>query len=497
MKTRFGPWGMVLAVVAAGIACAQSGPAGGRAAVTTVTAVREPTALPPTATATPLPPKPGAAGLGDDYYPDLGNGGYDTQHYTITLDVDVDAGKINSADVLIQAVARQALSAFDLDFSGLTVDSVQVNGAEASYTRAAPELTITPDRPLPDGAPFSVEVRYHGTPKPIVPQAVPLETGWVAYDGGILTMGEPTGAEGWFPNNNHPLDKATYSFVVSVPHPYVVAANGEQISAAENGNKTTYTWEARDPIASYLVTVQFGKYIVETQQGPNGLPIRNYYPKALADEASKDFAPTGDMIAYFNTIFGPYPFETYGVVVADTDLGYELESQTLTLFGRAVVTAPYSIEPTVAHELSHHWFGDSVTPRQWHDIWLNEGFATYASLLWDEHTEGEAVFDQRVKNMYTDLPSDMGSMGLVGKPPKDDLFNGAVYNRGAMTLHALRKTVGDEAFFNILRTWTARYKYGNASTEDFIALAEEISGKKLGDLFDAWLYQSKKPPMPE
>jgi len=168
-------------------------------------------------------------------------------------------------------------------------------------------------------------------------------------------------------------------------------------------------------------------------------------------------------------------------------VGVAMENQTLSVFG-----ADMTFEEAVAHELAHQWFGDSVTLSNWPDIWLNEGFATYMEALWVGHADGQAAFDGYMDQMYEDA---LG-MQAPGNPPVYNLFDWSVYERGAWVLHALRLTVGDQTFFDILRTYYQRYQYSNASTEDFIAVAEEVGGRDLGTFFDGWLYDDNVPPKP-
>ena len=471
-----------------------------------------PTAVVARATPPPAAPAvpPGPDGAGDTLYPQLGNGGYDAQRYTLDLHYDV-ASKRLDATTTITASATQPLGAFNLDFVGFAISRITVGGAPARFTRNGRELTITPAQPIAAGATFTTSVAYAGTPEPQLASAVDIRVGWNAYDGGSYVAAEPDGAANWFPANDHPSDKALYTFRVTVAKPYLVAANGTLRQTIERGNERTFVWQARDPLASYLATVDIFPFEVQTETGPNGLPIRNYFPPDIAAEGRAAFAPTSAMIAYFNEIFGPYPFEAYGVVVPDADFGFALETQTLTLFNRGAATAdPAELESTVAHELAHQWFGDSVSLRQWRDIWLNEGFATYASALWLEHKQGRAALDAYMQRLYTSLggrlnipgatpeaPSSRPTAGPAGSPPADDLFNQSVYSRGALTLHALRRAIGDEDFFRTLRTYAERYRYGNATTKDFIAVAEETSGQQLDTLFDAWLYGDGLPPLPQ
>jgi len=345
---------------------------------------------------------------------------------------------------------------------------------------------------------FTVAVSYQGVPTPMVSQALPFPTGWIAYDGGIFVLSEPDGSASFYPVNDHPLDKATYTIIVTVPEPYEVAANGVLEETTDNGDTTTYTFTVRDPMASYLTTINVNDFNTETMASASGVPIRNYYAASLPEEVNKPFARQGEMIDYFSDLFGPYPFEVYGALVMDTEFGAALENQTMSIFGIDMIDFDdiEGTEAVVAHELTHQWFGDSISVADWSDIWLNEGFATYGEALWVEYDYGKDGLDEWVAFIYEEVKMNPNFYPPPGNPDANDLFNGGVYLRGGLTLHALRVTVGDDAFFDILRTYHERYKFSNATTEDFIAVAEEVSGKQLDDLFDAWLYDEQLPPMP-
>jgi aminopeptidase N len=434
--------------------------------------------------------------IGDPVYPKLGNYGYDAQRYTIDLSVDMERNTI-SGTTGVEALAAVDLSAFNFDFERFDIARVTVNGAEARFNQAsASELTITPPDPIKAGETFSVTVAYRGEPnsQPSDPGAL-FSEGWTRYDKGVFVAGEPSGAPSWFPVNDHPCDKALYTLRITVAEPWVAAANGTLASETDNGTTRTYLFTNRDPMASYLVTVDIAEYDRVTAEGPNGLPIRNYFPKDSSAELRNSFARTGEMLQLFNGLFGPYPFEVYGVVVVDRPLGFALETQTLSLFGNQAGGIRASAEEVVAHELAHQWFGNSLSLRTWRDIWLNEGFATYAEWLWRERVEGEGTLDGYIRGVHDFARG--SDLGPPAAPEPDDLFNPSVYVRGGLALYALRVTLNDDELFNrILRTYAQEYRNSNASTEDFIALAERVSNRDLTSFFQAWLYGEEVPDLP-
>ena len=442
--------------------------------------------------------EPGPPGVGDSLYPHLGNGGYDVQHYTLDLMVnDVATGDLDGTTI-IDARATQNLSSFNLDFIGFEITTVTVNGQPAEFQRSRQELTITPSTPLSQNESFTVEVQYQGSPGEMDSTAIQIQTGWITFDGGSFVLSEPDGAASFYPVNDHPLDKATYTFHVTVPEPFEAAANGILKETIDNGDTTTFLFEARDPMASYLATVNIDEFDLETSQSENGIPIRNYFPTGSPEAIREPFARQAEMLDYFSEIFGAYPFEVYGSLVIDLEFGAALETQTLSIFSKAMIDANNleGSQHVVAHELAHQWFGDSVSLADWSDIWLNESFATYAQGLWTEHTRGRAELDEWVRRMYTFVREERESMSPPGEPPADRLFNQGVYSWGALCLHALRLEVGDETFFEILKTYHEQFADGNARTADFIAVAEEVSGKELSAFFDSWLYSEDLAPIP-
>ena len=438
-----------------------------------------------TSTTTAVPGEVSAAeGLGDSFYPYLGNGGYDVLHYEIDLDIDPVANTIGALTT-ITAQATQELSEFNLDLSGLTVEDVKVNGSAAEHSRYNTELVIVPANPLAAGAEFVTEVSYSGSPEPISDPSVHFfELGWHNTEGVVFTVNQPSGSMSWFPSNNHPTDKATFEIHLTVPEPLTAASNGILVEETSVDGYTTTTWRMDDPMATYLAAVYVGDFErVETNQ-PDGPLIRDYVPRTDSDEIVEALRITPQVIRYYEDLLGPYPFEVYGSIVLPFDLSFALENQTLSVHGR------YTIDPlTVAHEILHQWIGNSSTLDDWRETWLHEGFATYLSTMYmAEHHEWN--LDERMVGWHTQL-ADM-------EPPLEieitEMFGGAVYFRGALTLHALRGFAGDSVFAEILRTHYQQSAHANTSTAEFLEIVTELAGSEATELVESWLAEN---PIPE
>ena len=427
----------------------------------------------------------GSPGLGDPFFPYAGNGGYQVDHYSLTLGYEPATRQLTGS-ATISATATENLSRFDLDLRGFTVSGVTVNGTAASTARSGQELIITPATGLPAGQGFTVVVDYAGVPEVITDPDQSIE-GFVPTDDGAFVVGEPQGSPGWYPVNDNPRDKATFDFRVTVPAGLTVMANGVLAGTTTAGGHTTFRWVEDDPMAPYLATATLGRFDVTQYRLVDGTPAYVAVDPTLSSANVLRKLP--DIVDFYSSIYGRYPFTAVGAIVDDAkNVGYSLETQTKPVFDRV------PDEATLAHELSHMWFGDSVTLTEWPDIWLHEGFATWSEWIWSEH-QGQKTAHKFFQNLYNTPAQDTA---FWTPPPGDPgspvyLFNGTIYNRGAMTLQALREKVGDGAFFQILRDWAAAHRYGNVTTSQFIALAEQDSGQDLSHFFDVWLYQPAKP----
>jgi hypothetical protein len=643
--------------------------------------------------------QPGASGVGDPYYPLDGNGGYDVSRYDLDLRYD-PATDLLAGKATIEARANKKLSAFNLDLDGLTVRAVTVDGQRATWSRAGQELTVTPRRSLEDRRRFTVRVTYDGVPHPISEPSLGM-SGFLATDDGVDIAGQPHVAATWFPVNDHPTDKASYRFEVTVPDGPEVVANGDLVKKQSRRGWTTWTWSAVDPMASYLTTVDVGEFdltsyrrggiryldaidpdlfdplaepstgtrfavsraadssykrLVHTFAVPAGgstvgftvtrnterdwdyffveahtvgqddwttlpdtqghtsqdtgnscfdwpglHPFISHYqtvdeaagtcspigstgvwnaatgvgegpeqwsvdlapfagktvelalsyvsdgvvqrggvfvddivvstgagstsfetgldgwtvpgppmgspgnandwivgtvadvPPPPGEIAAGSFAREPEILGFLASYFGPYPWRSAGGIVDDIQgLGFALETQTRPIYAPDFFSDPVSGDGVVVHELAHQWYGDSLAVKRWRDIWLNEGFATYAEWLWSER-EGLGTV-QQIFDDFASIPADYEGWGvIIGDPGPDHLFEFPVYFRGAMTLHTLRQQVGDQKFFRIIRTWATSRAGGNVTTPEFIALAERISGQQLDSLFQTWLYTPCKP----
>jgi aminopeptidase N len=435
-------------------------------------------------------PAPGAPGVGDPYFPTYGNGGYDVRHYRVVTSYDPATDRIRGRTT-ITARATQDLSRFDLDFA-LTTSEVLVNGYRARIHTAGTELVVTPRNPVERGGRMDVVVTYTGIPSTVEVNGL---TPWMRTADGALAVGEPEISSWWFPSNDHPRDKATYDIVTSVPAGVEVISNGRLRSHATRSGRTVWHWREAQPMATYLAYVAIGQYEITRGVTSSGVPWLNAFSKMLDERgtaARQSVGATPRIIEWESRLFGPYPFDTVGGVVPAHDFGFALENQSRPVYTPGF-WADGRYDAVVVHELAHQWFGDSVSVHNWRDIWLNEGFASMAEWLYTEDHGGPSA-QETFDGTYGNVPADDPFWDVViGDPGAANLFHRAVYDRGAMTLQALRNRVGDATFRRILRDWVRQHHFGDASVADFVALSEHDSGMDLENFFRAWLYTGSKP----
>jgi aminopeptidase N len=433
----------------------------------------------------------GSASAGDPYILTSGNGGYTAVHYDLTLDYRVATNRLN-ATAIITARALMRLDRFSLDFAGLSVEKVIVNGARPTkVTHSARKLVISLATTVEAGAVFEVVVRYRGAPHPV--RSAWGDVGWEELDDGVLVSGQPCGAASWFPCNDHPSDKASYRITIACESSYTVVSNGVLSARSSRSGRTSWTFDVREPMATYLATVLIGRY---RRRDLAAAPVAHslYFPAHLATRVGTDFARLTEMIAFFTDRFGPYPFASYSVIVTDDELEIPLEAHGLAVFGSNHVDGEHGSDRLIAHELAHQWYGNSLTVARWQDIWLQEGFACYAEWLWEEQRGGRTADALAVlhRGRVAALPHDI----VVGDPGAHAMFDDRVYKRGALALHAIRKSLGDEAFFAALRAYTAARRYGQVSTDDFVDFFSEHTGSRaIGGFVARWVLERALPSL--
>ena len=466
---------------------------------------------------------PGSRGLGDVYLPNLGNGGYDAQHYDLTIDYDPATNTmVSSADITLKAT--QALSELSLDFRGFNVSVVTIDGVAATSTRDVDndKLIVTPASGIDNGRTFHLVIAYNGVPSQVTDPDNSIE-GWIrTLDSatrslGAVVMNEPMGAMGWFPSNNHPRDKATYDFHLTVPSDFIPVGNGELASKVDHANGTsTWNWHMGYPMASYLSTATTARFDYSlttgaTATGKSGQPLRFYdFLESALPASTKTTNTTAaarqDAIVKFmaDSIGAPYPYDSHGVVAHRSNAGYALEVQTKAHFSTNTATIDLG---TLAHEIAHQWFGNSVGPASWREIWFNEGWATWWATYWSNRQNGNpqttAQYFTTNYNSFTAAQWSTPPAQLSG--PAQLFDNRPVYRRPAMMFEAYRQIVGDTAFWAFQKALVTDYAYSVITTDQVVALAKQIAQQKAGfeasnlakldQFFQQWLWTSGKPTL--
>ncbi|MFG2773581.1 M1 family metallopeptidase [Streptomyces sp. NPDC048350] len=445
-------------------------------------------------------PAPTPLGIGDPLFPHLGNPGYDVLTYDISLTYPGENTEPLDAVTRIEALATADLERINLDFTHGTVASVTVDGEPAAFESSGEDLVITPATATESGDAMTIAVTHTSDP------TGPADAGgWVRTGDGLAMANQADAAHRVFPSNDHPADKAYFTFRITAPSALTAVANGLPAGRTTDGSSTTWTYRTAHPMATELAQVSIGRTTVVHRAGPHDLPLRDVVRTADRDLLEPWLKRTPAHMEWMEGKVGRYPFETYGLLIADATTGFELETQTLSLFERRLFTEPgfpeWYVDSIMVHELAHQWFGNSVSPRTWSDLWLNEGHASWYEALYAEETAGQSM-ERRMKAAYaaSDGWRADGGPPAAPEPPtpgqKISLFRPVVYDGSALVLYALREEIGAEAFQQLERRWVSEHKDATATTGDFTALASDVAGRDLTSFFAGWLYAEKTPPMP-
>lgn len=446
------------------------------------------TPTPEPATPASVTPAPAVSGrsIGDPYTPELGNTGYDVQRYTLRLALDPAQEFVSGSTVIEAIAAADGLAEVSLDFIGFTVETVTVAETAVPFSREADKLVFDLPIPLAAGDPFTATIVYEGHPIYERSQYLGfLDHLGLNYPGqnSLFVLSEPDGARYWFPCNDHPRDKAAFRFELTVPEGLTAVANGQLLQtqpAPEGGNR--FVWEHNYPMATYLALAAVGDYVRLDGTSPGGVPLRHYVFPDIVSQFGRTADSTGEALDWMSDLFGPYPYEEFGFVTAHVP-GVSLETQTMVLLSDGMVD-----ENTLVHELAHQWFGNWVSLDSWSNMWRNEGFATYVSLMWDTRDDPEALELQMAGIMQA--VEERGDVAFNNLPP-DNLFGFDSYIGGAALVHALRQEMGDEAFFAGLRLYMERFGGRTASQADFEAVMAEAAGRSLEPFFIEWLGEER------
>lgn len=440
---------------------------------------------------------PGSLPTADPYLPGHGDRSWSARSYDLDLAYKLEGNRLDG-EARIEVEVLEATDRLVLDLAHLDVAKVSVDGKRpAKFTQRRHRLVVTLREEAAAGTVLALAVKYAGHPRPLV-EKHHGDAGWEELSDGVIVAGQPHGAPTWFPCNDRPDDKATYRITVTTAAGYTVVSNGLLEARRRRGSSESWTYVMDSPMATYLATVQVGRYeIVEHgTSGGGSVPLVSAVPQGAdgGEEYDAGFGRQAEMLAFFERWFGPYPFASYAAVVTGDDLEIPLESQSLSTFGTNFVSSDWEQVRLVAHELAHQWFGNVVTLARWQDIWLHEGFACYSEWLWSEESGGRSAdaWARRHHERLAGLDQDV----LLADPGPELMFDDRVYKRGALALHAVRLTIGDDAFADLLSAWVAEHRHASVTTEDFLVFADARTGEDVSGLLEPWLRDEALPALP-
>jgi hypothetical protein len=417
--------------------------------------------------------------------------GFDITKYEISLNINDQTHQI-SGSVIAHVTSESNLTSMNYNLVGLTISEVRVNNTIiTNYTHTGGIVSIPVS--FSSGQSFTTQITYSGIPQL---SSDVYHIGMIFGNNMIFTLSDPDAGRYWWPCYDHPWEKALVDLQITLRQDWLVACNGLRSSMVDNGNGTkTHTWLGSNPMPTYLVCFTAGPY-VEINQTAGNIPIQNFVFPNQYNNALIDFATLPEILLYYQSVFGTYPFEKYGNAVVNMTTYGAMEHQTMTTLGQQYITGTHSGEITIAHELAHQWYGDCVTPLTFKDVWLSEGFATYAEALWIHERDGWAAACNYVNSSFHQFylsyeTSDPGA--VIYDPSYSNYFSPPSYEKAASVLHMLRLKMGSANFFQLLQTWFGTYHNGHGITAEFQAMAEQISGLDLDQFFAQWIYQGGIP----
>ncbi len=426
-------------------------------------------------------------------YPQYGNTDIDVLHYQLDLDYEPDETKLSGTVTLTIRPVNDAAN-LTLDFSDvMNIDAVTVDDENADFTHTDYKLVVNTAMSADDET--QVAVTYSGTPAkmPAPAQRSDMASGigaTVGPDGALWTFQQPFGALTWYPSNDTPWDEAFYDFEISVPDGYAGVASGTLISDDNN----TYVWSSSDPVATYLATIAVDRYTMAEDTGPNGVPITTW-TKTRSDMESV-FAQTSSVLEWLEAKYGPYPFETAGVVEVGGQSAMETQ-QMITFSGTPIVDEEHATAETgvLVHEMVHQWFGDSVTPQGWDALWLSEGVATYTEQMWLLDQGGPNMTESQLVSSWEQEDALLrNEFGPPGDPAPEAFASSNSYVCPALMLYNLRDEIGGkDAVYEFLAAWVKEHRNQTVTREDFIEFANDYTGKDLTSFFNEWLDSPTTP----
>jgi aminopeptidase N len=427
----------------------------------------------------------------DSYYPKHGDPGIDVLHYG--LDVDWDKRKLHGrAEILVRATTDA--DSFQLDLADpMKVERVTVDGASATTTHTGDVLRVAV--PVVGDERYTVRISYSGTPKPVHAPTTRSDFRTVGMsvtrDRQLRTQQEPFGAFTWYPSNDQPSDKALYDVTVRAPRDWVGVSNGRLVSTRRTAKQTITRFHLEHPAATYLMTLAVGPYVHRTATGPHGLPLSYWLPKDDTARYLRGLADVRADLAWLEQRLGRYPFESAGVVVVPGRSA--VETQTMITFGRRDWQSASHAREVMVHELVHQWYGDTRTPSDWSDLWLNEGMASYVQGRWSaEHTD--LTWRDWARFFRQGNRDQRWEQGGPGAYDPKMFATGCVYYCTAAMYEALRDKIGNRDFWRIVARWPHRDPDSNVDRAEFEEYVEQVTGRNLTRFFDDWLNSPTWPP---